>query len=106
MVGRDQIVELAQRIGREFRPERVILFGSYAYGSPRDDSDVDLLVILAHQGSGLRKSVEILKRVRPTFGVDLLVRTPQQLHQRLAWNDQLLHEAVDRGAILYAAPDH
>jgi predicted nucleotidyltransferase len=45
MIDKEDIVALAERIAREFAPERIILFGSYAYGTPTEDSDVDLLVV-------------------------------------------------------------
>ena len=68
---RRKFADLGERIAREFQPERIILFGSYAYGKPRPDSDVDLLVVLAFDGKGGRKSLEILNRVDPDFSVDL-----------------------------------
>ena len=97
------IQELTARIVQEFQPERVILFGSYAYGTPTSDSDVDLLVVLSHEGKGTRKAIEILNTINPKIPVDLLVRTPEQLDRRLAWNDFFLQEVVKKGRILYEA---
>jgi predicted nucleotidyltransferase len=94
---------MAERIVQEFRPEQIILFGSYAYGTPTVDSDVDLLVILPFAGQASRKSLEILNTVNPSFAVDLLVRTPEQVRQRLAWNDFFLQEIIRKGKVLYAA---
>jgi predicted nucleotidyltransferase len=87
MVKMDSIRELTEKIVHAYHPQQVILFGSYAYGTPTVDSDVDLLVILAGEEKGARKAVEILNTVNPRFPVDLLVRTPEQVQQRLAWND-------------------
>ena len=67
MIDEKKITDLGERIAREFQPERIILFGSYAYGKPRPDSDVDLLVVLPFDGKGFRKSLEILNRVDPDF---------------------------------------
>lgn len=103
MVAMDSIQEMTERIVQEFRPEQIILFGSYAYGTPTADSDVDLLVILPFEGRAPRKSLEILNKVNPTFAVDLLVRTPEQVQQRLAWNDFFLQEIIDKGKVLYEA---
>lgn len=97
------IKELTARIVREFQPERVILFGSYAYGTPTAQSDVDLLVVLCHEGKGTRKAVEILNAVNPTIPVDLLVHTPEQLARRLAQQDFFLQEVVEKGRVLYEA---
>ena len=99
----DDIHELTERIVQEFHPRRIILFGSYAYGTPGADSDVDLLVILPCENKGSSKAVEILNRVNPKFSVDLLVRTPEQIRQRLAWNDFFLREIIEKGKVLYEA---
>ncbi len=104
MVGMDEILQLSERIARKFQPERIILFGSYAYGTPAPDSDVDLLIILPFEGKGYRKSLEIIAAVEPPFAVDLLVRTPQQIQQRLEWNDFFIREIVEKGKVLYEAP--
>ena len=66
-----EIHAVAQRIGAEFRPEKVILFGSHAYGTPAEDSDVDLLVIMEHSGSGVAQAIEIVRQVRSRIPVDL-----------------------------------
>jgi predicted nucleotidyltransferase len=103
MVDMHSIQEVTQRIVQEFHPERVILFGSYAYGTPTADSDVDLLVILPYDGKGPRKALEILNKVNPKFPADILVRTPEQVQQRLAWNDFFLRDILEKGKVLYAA---
>lgn len=103
MVAMDSIQEMTEHIIQEFRPKQIILFGSYAYGTPTADSDVDLLVILPFEGKAPRKSLEILNKVNPTFAVDLLVRTPEQVQQRLAWNDFFLQEIIEKGKVLYEA---
>jgi predicted nucleotidyltransferase len=103
MIQLTDIQDLVARIVQACQPERIILFGSYAYGAPTSDSDVDLLVILPHDRKGVRKAVEILNAVNPTFPVDLLVRTPAQVQQRLEWNDFFVREILERGQILYEA---
>jgi uncharacterized protein len=101
MVTRRQIRAYAAEIAREFRPRRIILFGSYAYGKPNHDSDVDLLVIMPHRGCGADKATEIRLRVRAPFPMDLLVRSPQKIRQRLAWGDCFVQEVLDKGEVLY-----
>lgn len=101
MVDEKSIVDLSQAIARAFRPERIILFGSYAYGRPTPDSDVDLLVIMPFRGHGARKAAEILNQVRSRMPVDLLVRTPAEIRRRLAWNDFFLQEVMEKGRVLY-----
>ena len=101
MVALSKIVELSRQIAREFDPERIILFGSHAYGTPGDDSDVDLLVIMPFEGTGFRKSVEILDRIRPGFPIDLIARRPDDTERRYHEGDPLVREAIDRGRVLY-----
>jgi len=101
MVDEKKIAELSDRIVREFRPEKIILFGSYAYGEPGPDSDVDLLVVLPFEGTGFRKSVEILNRVAPDFPVDLRARRPEDTARRYIEGDPLIREALDHGKVVY-----
>jgi predicted nucleotidyltransferase len=104
MVSLDAIQDLAKRIAREFKPRRIILFGSYAYGTPHEGSDVDLLVVMPFKGNGLRKAMQILDRADPSFPVDLIARTPRDVRRRLAWNDYFLREIMEKGRVLYQAP--
>ena len=105
MVSMAEIKAVAARIGRDFRPRKVILFGSYAAGKPAEDSDVDLLVIMPLRGDPVYKSVEIALKARPGFPMDLLVRTPAEVRRRLAWNDFFIREIMEKGKVLYAADD-
>jgi predicted nucleotidyltransferase len=99
-----KIRALTNRIAEKFSPERIILFGSHASGRAHSDSDVDLLVVMQCKGPGARKAAEILNTVAPEFAVDLIVRTPSEIRQRLAEHDSFLVEAVQRGKVLYEAP--
>ena len=101
MVSFQEITELSQKIATGFQPEKIILFGSYAYGVPDNDSDVDLLVILPFQGKSFRKSLEILNKTNPKFPVDLITRKPEDAIKRYAEGDPLIREALNKGKILY-----
>lgn len=105
MVAMADIRELADRIAQEFRPQRIILFGSHAYGDATADSDVDLMVVVAYPRKSWQMATQIRARVRPTFPLDLLVRSPEQLRERLAMGDPFLREVAARGKVLYEA-DH
>jgi predicted nucleotidyltransferase len=100
MVNEKSIAELSERIVREFQPERIILFGSYAYGRPHPDFDVDLLVLLPFEGKAFRKSLEILNRLAPEFPVEL-ARRPEDTTRRYIEGDPLIREALDHGKVLY-----
>jgi predicted nucleotidyltransferase len=105
MVELTRIEDLTSRIVREFKPEKVILFGSHAYGLPTKDSDVDILVILRFKGKPVRKAIEIRNSLNAHVPLDLIVRTPEQGSERIAQNDWFMREIIERGRTLYAA-DH
>ena len=90
-------------MAEEFKPERIVLFGSYARGKPTPDSDVDLLVVMDHRGRPADQSVEIRLRLRPPFPLDLLVRSPKTVQKRLALGDSFLKEILEKGQVLYEA---
>lgn len=97
------IQEFCDRLVAEFHPDKIILFGSYAHGTPTADSDVDLLIILRFRGKDMQKAAEIRNRVLADFPLDLIVRTPEQIRRRLALNDFFLREVVEKGKVLYEA---
>jgi predicted nucleotidyltransferase len=102
MITRKAIARLCKRIADQFSPERIILFGSRAYGRARRDSDVDLLVVMRYRGMSMRKAAEIRNRVEPEFPVDLIVRSPRELEKRTALGDQFIGEIVRKGLVLYS----
>lgn len=83
MISFSQIQVFSQQIAEKFRPERIILFGSYAYGQPTEDSNVDLLVILPFEEMPVQKAIAIRQQVRSSFPLDLIARTSEQVQQRL-----------------------
>src|SRR5450631_2411952 len=93
-------------VAREFMPEKVILFGSYATGNARAESDVDLLVVMPADVSGARVAADIITRLKPTLPVELIVRSSRQINERLALNDFFLREIMTTGKELYTAPHH
>lgn len=100
---RNQIKKLAEQIAREFHPDKIILFGSHAYGRPGPDSDVDLLVIMRFRGRPVRQTITILNKLNVLTPIDLLVRSPEQVQERLALGDQFMREIVERGKVMYEA---
>ncbi len=103
MIHLDAIQNIAEQIAEAFHPQKIVLFGSYAYGAPTENSDVDLLVILPFEGKGAQKSVEIMRAVKPLIPVDLLVRTMEQVSERIRMNDFFLREVMAKGKVLYEA---
>ena len=106
MVKRAQIRAFSRAVAQQFHPKKIILFGSYAYGKPREGSDVDLLVIMSRtRGGGKRMSVRIRHAIPRDFALDLLVRTPAEVARRLRWGDPFMRELMERGEVLYEALD-
>ncbi len=106
MVSRKDIQATCDDIVREFKPLQVILFGSYAYGTPKEYSDVDLLVVMPIADSETRdQAVEIRERIPRRFSMDLLVRSPEDIAYRISHNDWFLREITEKGVVLYESED-
>ena len=101
MIDNTQILSLADKIVQQFHPERIILFGSYAYGTPNEDSDVDLLVVMPFEGRRAKQAIEIRSAIRAEFPMDLIPITPERLKYRLEIEDFFLREIVEKGKVLY-----
>ena len=101
MVTFSQIREYVERVAERFHPQQVILFGSYAYGNPSPDSDVDLLVVMPHEGHSAMVASMIRKNVRSGFPLDLVVRSPEEIRRRLSLGDGFIQEIVKKGKPLY-----
>ena len=97
---------ILEKLIAEYAPEKVILFGSHAYGGARLDSDIDLLIIKETSGRFIDRWVEvqrILSDPKRRVGLETLVLTPQEVSRRLAIGDQFIAEIIEKGDILYAA---
>ena len=93
---------ITQRIVENFDPEKVILFGSRSAGTPRADSDVDLLVIMNASGSPIERAVQVKRVCRPRFvSMDVLVKTPKEIATRLRQGSFFLREVLEQGRVLY-----
>jgi predicted nucleotidyltransferase len=100
------IRRFARQIAERFRPEKVVLFGSYAYGTPHEESDVDLLVIMPAYDA-VNQAIRICNAFDEwPFSLDLIVRTLQQIERGLREDDcdWFLREVMDKGKVLYEAP--
>lgn len=98
-VGAGQIRAYCRVVAREFQPQKIILFGSYAAGSATADSDVDLVVVMRFRGSATDKVVEIRGRVEAPFPMDLLVWRPVEEDKRNSFTRSVLSE----GKVMYEA---
>ncbi len=99
------ISAFARQVAKQFNPHKIILFGSYAYGQPTEDSDVDILVVLPFKGRNPEKATEIWMATKPRFPIDIMVRKPAELKKRLKMGDFFLREITEKGKVLYEATD-
>ena len=106
MANSARIRHFCDAVARQFQPRKIVLFGSHAYGRPRSDSDVDLLVIMPRtRDRGERMSVRIRHAIQRDFPLDLLVRTPSEVARRLRWGDFFFKEILEKGKVMYEALD-
>jgi predicted nucleotidyltransferase len=101
---RSEIQKIVDRLVSHYSPQRVILFGSYAYGTPDADSDLDLLIVKETDKRPLDRWMEVkrlLRDRRRTVAVSPLVYTPQELERRLAMNDFFIQEILEKGQVLH-----
>src|SRR6185437_6386360 len=99
-----EIRRMVKRLARMFRPEQIILFGSYARGDAGPDSDVDLLVVMPVAGSKLEKEIE-LRAALPDFSIpiDVIISRPQDFAWRKNYIGTIEHPALREGKVLYSA---
>jgi predicted nucleotidyltransferase len=98
------IHRFARQIGERFDPVQIVLFGSYAYGCPHHESDVDLLVVI-QAANEIDEAIRLTLAFDPPFSLDLIVRTPENLRRALEEGDWFLSEVVSKGKILYEKAD-
>ncbi len=105
-VTEEALKEIVCRITSGLKPEKIILFGSYVYGTPSADSDVDLLVIMETDARPADRYLAVSRLLRPRpFPLDILVKTPQEIAQALAKGDFFIREIITKGRVLYERPD-
>src|SRR3979411_2544229 len=98
------IRRFARQVAERFQPDKIILFGSHAYGTPHADSDVDILVIMPARNQHDQAS-RIRWEVPAPFPMDLIVRTPKNVEWRLAERESFHTEIVTKGKVLYEKSD-
>src|SRR4030042_316297 len=98
------ITEIVDRISKGYKPKKVILFGSYAYGEPSEDSDIDLLIIKNTDKRPIDRWVEVKRILRDKsrmLPISPLVYTEKEIEQRLALKDFFVEEILEKGELLY-----
>lgn len=103
---RAELNKIVKQVADAYRPEKIILFGSYAYGEPHADSDLDLLIIKKTSERFIDRWISVRQIVSDpdrSIPFEPLVLTPNEVKERLAIGDQFIEEIVTKGEVLYAA---
>ena len=99
------IDKITKRLIRDYHPKSIILFGSYAYGEPDKDSDIDILVISKTPFSFYKRLAEIRRLIsdlRKGYPLEPIVLTPDEVKKRLRAGDQFIEGIMKEGKVLYA----
>ncbi len=104
-ISAEVIAGITRQIVERFKPQKIILFGSYAYGIPTPESDIDLMVVMETSLKEIQQAQQIRQYLNPLFGIDLLVHTTSNLAKRLDMGDPFLQEVVSKGKVLYECID-
>lgn len=96
-----KLKEITDKIVREHQPEKIILFGSFAWGKPTKDSDVDLFIVKKTEDTRTA-AIKISGSLFPRFiAMDFIVYTPQQLKRELEIEEPFVNKVIKSGKILY-----
>ncbi|OGZ84885.1 MAG: hypothetical protein A2599_03030 [Candidatus Staskawiczbacteria bacterium RIFOXYD1_FULL_39_28] len=99
----DKIKNISDKIVAEYKPEKIILFGSFAWGNPTKDSDIDLLVVKKSDKSPFDRVRDVYRIIFSMGGaIDILVYTPEQIERRKKINDPFILKIINEGKLLYA----
>src|SRR3989338_2212072 len=99
-----KLKEITEKIVKEYQPERIILFGSWAWGNPHENSDIDIFIVKDTDLPSLKR-IEALDRLfsRRAFPMDFLVYTPEQVERGMAKGDLFVQDIITKGKVLYEA---
>jgi len=103
---RETILEIIGKIKQQYQPSKIVLFGSYAYGQPDRDSDIDLLIIKDTSERPIDRRVTVARIVsdpKRLIPFEPIVLTPEEVRERIEVGDQFLKEILDKGEVLYEA---
>ena len=100
---KEKIESVVQKMVREFDPEKVILFGSWAWGNPTPDSDVDLFIVKDTDRPTREVAMEIDGSIFPRpFPIDLMVYKPEQVERSIESGNFFVRDIIAKGKVLYA----
>lgn len=98
------LLRVVEKIKKNYQPQKIIVFGSYAWGRPTKDSDIDLFIIKRTKKNHRERALQIRRLLREEnalVGMDLLVYTPEEFAKRIEIGDSFLSEILKKGKVLY-----
>lgn len=102
-ISKETITDIARKIAERFNPEKIILFGSYAWGKPDRDSDLDLFVIMESTERPIKRAASLRRVLKDRYvPMDILVRTPEELKHRIDIGDPFIKKILRDGQVIYA----
>ncbi|QQS47810.1 MAG: nucleotidyltransferase domain-containing protein [Acidobacteriota bacterium] len=101
----EYIRRLCDRIADRFHPDKIILFGSQAWGEPSTESDIDILVVMTYEGRHTSQAIRIVNELNTLAPIDLIVRSAEEIRARREIGDTFIRNIIDRGKVMYEA-DH
>lgn len=104
MEKREIIAKATKKIKEHYHPQKIILFGSFAWGNPTKDSDIDFLIVKQTELKHRERSLivrKIISQENALAGIDILVYTPEEVTERLRIGDSFISKIFKKGAILY-----
>jgi len=101
MTNKKEITKIVKQIKEKYKPEKIILFGSFAYGEPKPSSDIDLLIIKKSKKKRVERIKEVLMKVKSELPLEPLVYTPKEIKERLDLGDFFFQDIFKKGKLLY-----
>lgn len=101
MISRKAIQQYCDAIAAAFKPRKIILFGSYAYGTPDEDSDVDVMVVMPKKRFRRDLGFKMRMKVPASFPVDVLVEPEDRLHARILDRESFILDITEKGRVMY-----
>jgi len=98
------ITKITEKIKIQYQPQKIILFGSYAWGNPTKGSDLDLLIVKETNEKHRKRALsvrKILSEENGLIGMDVLVYTPEEFYRRIEMGDSFLSKIIEEGEVLY-----
>jgi len=103
MISRDAINDIGDKIVECFSPDKIVLFGSYAWGEPDQDSDLDLFIVMESRERPIKRAAAIRRSLKDRYvPMDVIVRTPEEVQSRLDIEDPFIKKIMKDGMVIYA----